>query len=86
MFWDFQTVHFDRLYDCSGVNYFEETPEGTTKIRLTGSLVVYPQRVPGIPRLLARRLSPAIEKFLIELVTPNLRQLPAALQTYLDAR
>ena len=48
-------------------------------------LIVYPERVPGVPRLLAKRLSPAVESFLIELVTPNLKYMPHAVQALLDS-
>jgi hypothetical protein len=82
--WTFETVWFGKLYDCSGVNYFEDAGEGKTRIRLTGTIQVYPERVPGVPKLLARRLRPQVEKYLIQAVTPNLAQLPKALQAFLD--
>ncbi len=81
--WRFETNHFETLYSCEGVNYIEENGAGT-RIRLTGTLTVYPERVPGVPKLLARRLKPAVEKFLVGMVTPNLAILPKAVQALLD--
>lgn len=87
--WRFETLHFDTLYECSGIHYFspEPNPDGSegTRLRMTGDLRVYPERVPGVPKLLARSVRPKVEAFLIEMVTPNLKELPHAMQTHLDA-
>jgi hypothetical protein len=75
------------LYRCAGTNYFEPQSDGrrnATRIRITGNLEVYPHRLPGLPRLLADRLAPHLEKFLIGLITPNLTDLAYGLQRYLD--
>ena len=82
--WRFETNHFETLYECSGINYFEEAADNQSVIRLTGDLRVYPERVPGVPRLLAKRLAPKVEEFLIGMVTPNLAQMPRAIQSFLD--
>jgi hypothetical protein len=75
------------LYDCSGTNYFEpdpDAPETRTRIRITGRLTVYPERFPGIPRFLGQQLAPAIERFVVEMITPNLTEVAKGLQSYLD--
>ena len=82
--WRFETMHFDSLYECGGVNYLEDR-DGSTQLRLTGTLTVHPDRVPGVPRLLAKRLAPKVEQWLINMVTPNLQHLPRAVQAFLDA-
>ena len=77
-----------RLYDCSGTNYFgpdPADPEGSTQMRVTGSLQVYPERLPGVPRFLGKRLAPQVEKFVVGLITPNLTDVAIGLQGYLDA-
>jgi len=82
--WRFETNHFESLYECAGTNYIEDDGAGGTRIRLTGDLLVYPERVPGVPKLLARRLRPKVESFLMSMVTPNLALLPKAVQALLD--
>ena len=86
--WRFETLHFDTLYECSGVHYFTSEPNADgsegTRLRITGNLRIYPERVPGVPKLLARSVGPKVEAFLIEMVTPNLKELPRAVQVYLD--
>ncbi|MDP6946312.1 MAG: hypothetical protein QF464_19340 [Myxococcota bacterium] len=77
-----------RLYDCAGTNYFgpdPEDPEGATRMRVTGQLQVYPERLPGVPRFLGKRLAPQVEKFVVGLITPNLTDVAVGLQGYLDA-
>jgi len=75
-----------RLYDCSGTNYIEPDPQATdrrTRIRITGNLTVYTERVPGIPALLRQRLAPIIERFIVDLITPNLTSVAKGLDRYL---
>jgi hypothetical protein len=77
-----------RLYDCSGTNFFEPEPadpEGSTRMRVTGTLQVYPERLPGLPKFLGKRLAPQVEKFIVGLITPNLTDVAIGLQGYLDA-
>jgi hypothetical protein len=78
-----------QLYDCSGVNYFEpdpDDPQRRTCIRITGDLQIHPERLPGVPRFLAQRLAPQVEKFIVGLITPNLTDLAKGLQRYFDAQ
>ena len=75
----------DGLYQCRGTNFFDAAGnDAATRIRITGDLAVYPHKLPGVPRFLAPRLAPQIEKFLINLVSPNLTDLVRGLQSYLD--
>jgi hypothetical protein len=76
-----------RLYDCTGTNRFAPDPDEPlhrTRIQINGTLVVHPEALLGVPRFLAPRLAPQIERFVINLVTPNLTDLAKGLQRYLD--
>ena len=81
--WRFVTSSFDRLYDCSGVNRFAADGDGS-RVLVSGTLDVYPERLRGVPKALARRARPKVEAWLIKMITPNLAELPKAIQTYLD--
>lgn len=75
------------LYTCGGTNYFEphpEAPETDTRLRVTGALQVYPDKLPGVPGFLGKRLAPQIEKFVVNLLTPNVMQVATGLQGFLD--
>jgi len=78
-----------RLYECKGENYFEpnpDDPKNSSRIRILGNLDVHPDRLPGLPTFLGRTLAPQIEKFVIGMITPNLRDLAKGLQGYLDQK
>lgn len=82
--WRFEAPSFANFYECGGTNYVEEDGSGGTIVRLTGTLVTHPERIRGVPKGLARKLAPTVEKWLINLVSPNLSELPKAVQQFLD--
>ena len=82
--WHFETSHFETLYQCAGTNYVEDAGDGTTQLRLTGELTIHPDKLPGVPKILGKKLAPKIEQWLINMVTPNLAQMPKAIQAFLD--
>lgn len=71
---------------CSGRNAFSEAGPGQTRVRLTGDLRIDAERFPGVPTLLARRAAPAIERFIVDLITPNLSRVNQSLEAWLDAQ
>jgi len=81
------STSLSHFYDCSGTNYFEphpKEPETATRIRITGKLDVFADRLPAVPSFLSSRLKPQIEKFVIDLLAPNLTETAQGLQAYLD--
>ncbi len=86
--WSIATSMSD-LYECGGRNSFgpaPSDPESSTLMRVQGTLTVYPDKVPGVPGFLARRLAPQVEKFVVNLLKPNLTDVANGLQGYLDDR
>lgn len=81
--WRFEMPGMNDFFSCGGTNYFEEAAGGTV-IRLTGTLTLYPERVPGVPKLLAKTVAPPLEKWVLGMVSPNLTELPAAVAKFLD--
>ena len=45
---------------------------------------IYPDKVPGIPRLLANKMKPMIESLLEKLVAPNMTSLGKGLKEYYE--
>lgn len=81
------TTNLSKFYDCSGTNYFEphpKEPETATRIRITGHLEVHADKLPAVPSFLSSRLKPQVEKFVVDLLAPNLTETAEGLQTYLD--
>ena len=82
--WRFEANHFDRLFDCYGENRFFVVDNQSMRINIKGNLEIHPERVPGVPKLLVRKLKPAITRWIIDLVAPNLAEMPKAVQAFLD--
>lgn len=81
--WEIKTRVFREKVSCRGRNTFT-VEGGRTKVHLTGDLVIDMASVPGVPRILARRLGPQVEKFIVSLITPNLEQVNKSLERFLD--
>ncbi len=75
---------FNESFKCSGTNRLtEEGPH--TRVSLLGDLELDLRDVPGVPRLLATKLRPQIEAFIVKLIRPNLEETNVALGRFLDA-
>ena len=53
------------LFDAKGKNFFIDKGDGTTELKITCTVKIYPEKVPGIPRLLAKKVTPMIEVLFI---------------------
>ena len=80
--WRLEPHALANLFTCEGVSFIEETPSGTTRLRITGELCVYPERIPGVSERMARKLAPKLTPWIIERVRPNLLQVPVALKAF----
>jgi len=68
-----------------GSSYYGfHSPGGGTTLRLTGDLIVHLNKIPGLPKRFVRTLGPRVERYLIDQVIPNLKEVPAAVQSFLD--
>lgn len=82
---DIKTRAFREAVRCHGTNTFVEEG-GVTKVVLEGLFEVDLKHIPGVPRLLAGRIAPQIEKFIIQLIQPNLEKTNQAVGAFLDAQ
>ena len=73
-----------RLFECSGKTTISAAGPGKCRIKIQGDLRVYPERLPGVPRLLAGKLRGKIEAFVIEMLVPNMQTMARGVQAYLD--
>jgi hypothetical protein len=82
--WELRIPAFPDQVKCAGRNAFFDAGNGTTRVVLTGDLKIDLRRIPGVPRLLAGRIAPKVEEFVVKLVTPNLVKVNSSLERYLD--
>lgn len=72
------------LFDAKGINSFKAVGENETEFTVTCKVTIYPEKLPGVPRLLAKKVAPAIETLIEKLLAPNLSSLGDGLNKYLE--
>jgi hypothetical protein len=82
--WRLEPKHGGSLFECTGTTRIEEKSPGVCQIRIDGDLRVYPERLPGVPRILAGKLRTRIESFVVAMVVPNLQTMATGVQAYFD--
>jgi len=80
--WRLVIPAFEDQVRCSGRNAFFAHGDAT-RVVLLGELDIDIKRIPGVPRLLAGRLKPQIEQFIIKLVQPNLEKVNGSLERFM---
>lgn len=83
--WRTETRMFTKNVTCHGHNtYVEDGPEATI-LQIRGVLEMDLKGIPGVPRFLASKVAPHVEKFVISLLKPNLLSVADGLQAFLKA-
>jgi hypothetical protein len=76
-----------RLFECTGTTtVLPGAREDACRIQIKGRISVYPERLPGVPRLLAGTIRGKVEEFVVGMIVPNLRSLSVGVQGYFDAK
>jgi hypothetical protein len=84
--WEIKTrAQWADAISCSGETRLVADGE-RTQVILDGDLTVNVNKLPGVPKLMAKSLAPAVEKFIVALITPNLDATNVALGRFLDAQ
>ncbi len=83
--WRIESAVFKGLYSCSGRN--KVVVDGAdVRIVISGELKVDPGKIPGLPRLLAGKIVPALESYLVDRMKPNMASLGTGVSRFLAAR
>ncbi|MCA8924225.1 MAG: hypothetical protein KDD82_20615 [Planctomycetes bacterium] len=72
------------LFDCNGSTTVTPDGDGACRIDVAGALNVYPERVKGVPRLLAGKMRSTVESFVVRMIVPNMETMARGVQGYLD--
>lgn len=70
------------LFDAKGINTFTAIGDDKTELKISCEVIIYPDKVPGVPRLLAKKVTPLIESVLEKVLGPNLTSLGKGLNDY----
>lgn len=82
--WQIEAVVGKEVFSCQGRTTIQADGDGACEFRLSAELRVDPDRVPGVPRFLARKLQEPLERFIGNAIRPNLTSIASAVQRYLD--
>lgn len=94
--WDSEGRHADwrlephvgkGLFECSGrTTVLPGADDRSCRIQIQGELRVYPDRLPGVPGFLGRSIGGTVEKFVVDMLVPNMRKMASGVQRYFDER
>jgi hypothetical protein len=82
--WRIETFFMKEAVQCSGKNTFKVLDDNRMEMTINGDLTVNVKGVPGVPRLLAGKIQPQLEKFIIALITPNFHKINSGIEQYLQ--
>lgn len=83
--WEITLNALPEAVTARGFNTFLEEGDETI-IQMNGEFIIHPDRVPGVPSFVARAAAPALERFVVGLLQPNLRRSNQAVQQYIEDR
>lgn len=81
--WHITITALPEAVTAKGFNLFLDDGD-TTTIQMSGEFSIHPDKVPGVPAFMARRLAPTLEKFVVGLLQPNLKRTNQAVEEYLE--
>ena len=84
--WRIKTRAFRDAVECFGTNTFHEMENGATRVVLDGQLDIDLKKVRAVPSFLKKSLGPKLERFIVNLVTPDLSNVNASIERYLNAQ
>lgn len=84
--WEITPMFFQGNVACKGINYYREEGENKTLLQVNGDLTIQAKGIRGVPRLLEKKVSAQIEKFVVRLLTPNLDSLAQGVTQYLQQK
>lgn len=83
--WRIESAVFKGLYSCEGRNRVVAAGDDV-RIIIGGELKVDPGKIPGLPRLLAGKVVPTLEAYLIDRMKPNMASLGTGVTRFLASR
>ncbi len=83
--WDMEVGFLQDAISCSGRTTYTEKGD-QTEVHITGDLRVDASKIPGVPRLVAGKVGDAVEKFVVKMITPNLKEVNRGAEKYLSKK
>ena len=80
--YELESFFANDLFEAKGVNSFVAIGEGKTEFILDCEINIYPEKVPGVPRFLAKKASPMINALVEKILGPNLTAMGKGINQY----
>ncbi len=80
--WDMEVGFLSEAISCSGSTRYTEVGDHT-EVHIEGDLRVDASKIPGVPKLMASKVSGVVEKFVIKMITPNMKEVNRGAEKYL---
>lgn len=84
--WQIESIVGREMFSCEGQTTIRATGDKSCSFELRGELTVDPNKVPGVPRFLGRKIQGPLERFIVGSVSPNLTGIAKAVQRFLDSQ
>ncbi len=82
--WKVEPHSFREAVTSQGTNRYKEV-DGQTQLEIRGDLSIDGKKIKGVPRILAGKVSRAVEEFMVKLVSQNLLDVSKGVTRYLEA-
>lgn len=82
--WELESAKAKGVFECSGTTCIIADGDDASVFQMDGEMHVHAEKLPGVPGFVARRIREPIEKFVANLLNPNLGSMAKAVQDYLD--
>jgi uncharacterized protein YndB with AHSA1/START domain len=80
--WNLVLGFLQEAVSVSGTTSFAEVNDRTT-VTIAGDITIKADKIPGVPRFMAGKIGPVVEKFVINLIRPNLKKTNEGIRSYL---
>ncbi|MFW5740220.1 MAG: hypothetical protein ACOC1F_07625 [Myxococcota bacterium] len=81
--WKVQPHSFQEAVTSQGTNVYTES-DGKTRLEIRGDLTIDAKKIKGVPRMLAGKVSRAVEDFMVKRVGQNLLDVSKGVTRYLE--
>ena len=80
--YELESFFANDLFEAKGVNSFVAKGDNKTEFILNCEINIYPEKVPGVPKFLAKKVSPVINTLVEKILGPNLTAMGKGINQY----
>lgn len=84
--YDLEAAVASGLFSVKGVNRFVATGPDQCELIVSCTVEIYPEKIPGVPRILAGTIKGPVEDLIKLVLEPNLTSLSKSVQKYLSQK